>query len=315
MLGISLDPRVQDTFTVFLAIVVEATPFIIFGVLIALLLEKFVSTDWLIKHSKGNRLLSHLIPASLGFLFPVCECGNVPVTRQLIAKGYSVSQAVSFFLGAPILNIVVFATTIAAFGGTPIIVITRMLAGLFIATLTGILVSYLAKPGGDDKELISQNLQDFCDHHHTKKRLEFNPRNIFNTLTSKETALSVITEFSGLFKYLVIGAGIAALTQIWLPRELVFTLASNPVLAIIAMMLLALVISVCSTVDAFVALAYVNQFSPSAILGFLIYGPMIDIKAITMLLSSFKPKLVFFITAVVTILTFAIANLVTYLGY
>ena len=112
---------------------------------------------------------------------------------------------------------------------------------------------------------------------------------------------------------LILGAGIASITQLWIPREIILSIAENPLYAIGAMMALALVISVCSTVDAFIALAYANQFSPSALLGFLIYGPTIDIKALSMLTTTFKPYVVgiiwFLVTAFTLIITLGIASL------
>lgn len=115
MFDLTLDPKIQDTLTIFLAIVIEAVPFIVLGVLVSAVLSAFVKDKWLLKLRGDNRFGSHLISSLLGMLFPVCECGNVPVTRELLGKGFSPSQAVSFYLGAPILNIVVIASTISTF--------------------------------------------------------------------------------------------------------------------------------------------------------------------------------------------------------
>jgi hypothetical protein len=43
-------------------------------------------------------------------------------------------------------------------------------------------------------------------------------------------------------------------------------------------MLLALVVSVCSSVDAFLALGFAAQVSPGALLAFLLLGPVVDLK-------------------------------------
>lgn len=60
-------------------------------------------------------------------------------------------------------------------------------------------------------------------------------------------------------------------------------------------MALAIVLSICSTVDAFVVLGFVGTFSPGAILAFLVFGPMVDIKSTLMYLSVFRKRAVFYI--------------------
>jgi uncharacterized membrane protein YraQ (UPF0718 family) len=48
-------------------------------------------------------------------------------------------------------------------------------------------------------------------------------------------------------------------------------------------MLLALVVSVCSSVDAFLALGFADLVTPGALLAFLLLGPVIDLKSISLL--------------------------------
>jgi uncharacterized membrane protein YraQ (UPF0718 family) len=293
MLPISLDPKIQDTITIFLAIVIEALPFIVLGVLVAAVLSAFIKDEWLLRLRTKNRYLSHVISACLGMLFPVCECGNVPVTRSLLEKGFSVSQAMSFYLGAPILNFVVIATTIAAFGGEPVVVVGRIFGGLVIASLVGIVLSFHPHP----QNLLTPATVEMCEHHHHEHRRGF------KALLSKSFVRKFLREFITMANLLVFGAALAAFTQLWLPRDFVFALSSNPLFATLAMMGLAVILSVCSTVDAFIALAYAGQFSSASILGFLLYGPMIDLKAISMLLTTFKPKMVALTVFLVTVFT------------
>jgi hypothetical protein len=118
-----------------------------------------------------------------------------------------------------------------------------------------------------------------------------------------------------MFKFLLIGAAIAAITQLWIPRDILVSLNSSPVIGITAMIILAVVISVCSTVDAFIALGFAQQFSASAIISFLIYGPMIDIKAISMLTTTFKPKVIAMIVGLVTLFTYLIGLSLASLGF
>lgn len=318
MLNFNFDPKIQDTITIFLAIVIEAIPFIVLGVLISTLITAFVKDKWLLRLLPKNRLLAHMAAASLGMFFPVCECGNVPLMRKLLDKGFTPSQAISFYLGAPIINLVVFASTISAFSNSPVLVVGRFVGGFLIAVSVGIIISMVIR--GKESVLVVPHAHmyspencDYCevhdhahDHHH---------HHGWRTIFSKGFVSDFSKEFLQMSNLLVLGAAIAALTQIWLPRDFVYGLNSTPILAIAAMMLLAFVISVCSTVDAFVALGYATQFSPAAILGFLIFGPMIDIKAISMLTSTFKPKLVALMVALVVAFTLSLSLILSIVGY
>jgi hypothetical protein len=227
------------------------------------------------------------------------------VTRELISKGFSVSQAVSFYLGAPILNIAVISTTFAAFSNEPLILGSRLGGGLVIATLIG-LILYLFQVNHSQ---LTKSMQIKCDHDHHHKQQGF------SYFLSSEFRKYFLDEFLDMFKFLLLGAGIAAITQLWIPREILTGLNSSPVIAIGAMVILAVIISVCSTVDAFIALGFAQQFSPAAIVAFLVYGPMIDIKAISMLTTTFKPRLIAAIVGMVTIFTFLLSLSLAGLGF
>jgi uncharacterized membrane protein YraQ (UPF0718 family) len=103
-------------------------------------------------------------------------------------------------------------------------------------------------------------------------------------------------EFFEMGRYLVIGGLIAATLQTVIPRSALLMLGQGPVISILALMLLAVILSICSTVDAFVALAFASSFMPGAVLAFLVFGPMIDIKSMLMFSSTFRPRTVLLIT-------------------
>jgi hypothetical protein len=116
----------------------------------------------------------------------------------------------------------------------------------------------------------------------------------------------VLGEFAEMGAVLVVGAGLAALTQMFVPRGLLLQVGQGPVLSVVAMMGLAALLSVCSTVDAFVALAYAGTFTDGSLVAFLVFGPMIDIKAVLLMLTAFNWKAVALVTVVVAEAVFLI---------
>jgi uncharacterized membrane protein YraQ (UPF0718 family) len=102
-------------------------------------------------------------------------------------------------------------------------------------------------------------------------------------------------EFFEMGRYLIIGAMLAAAMQTFISQSALLTIGSGPLLSVLVMLALAFVLSICSTVDAFVALGFVSSFSFGAVLSFLVFGPMVDIKSIMMYRQVFKPRAVLYL--------------------
>jgi hypothetical protein len=114
-------------------------------------------------------------------------------------------------------------------------------------------------------------------------------------------------DFMDMARYLIAGSMLAAAMQTLIPQSTLLALGSGPVISVLVMLLLAFVLSVCSTVDAFLALAFVNSFPPAAILGFLVFGPMVDIKSSLLFLGVFQRRVVAYLILLPLLLTMAVA--------
>jgi uncharacterized protein len=290
--------RVQEFITFFLSITIEAFPFVVLGVLISVIVNLFFKAEWMLRILPKNRILNHFVISLFGMFLPVCECGNVPVARSLISKNFTVSQSVTFLLSAPIINPITIWATIEAFRPDSTFVIVRVLAALVISNLIGIIISFKK----DQNTLLTEKFYaEVCehDHDHSKNKLG-------------EAFEIFQNEFINVMKLLCLGAIFAALTQIFIPRELITSIGQSPFLSIISMMLFAFVISICSNVDAFVVLPYVSTFTIGSIMSFLVFGPLVDMKIITMLKGSFKWKLLLFISVTVGVFSLLLGLIVNY---
>jgi uncharacterized membrane protein YraQ (UPF0718 family) len=123
---------------------------------------------------------------------------------------------------------------------------------------------------------------------------------------------TVVQEFRELGGVLILGSAIAALLQVFVPREVILELGQSPTTSILAMMLLAAVVSICSTVDSFFALSFAATFTSGALLAFLVFGPMIDLKGIGLMLSIFRGRTVIYLFAIAAQLTFLLTLLVNF---
>ena len=345
----ALTNQLNNAFTLFLSLLVEAIPFLLLGVLFSGLLLGFVDERKLVSRIPRNPLLGALMGSSIGFLFPVCECGNVPVARRLLMQGVPAPAAIGFLLAAPTINPVVIWATWTAFRDQPEIVVLRVVFSLSIATIIGWVFSAqkdlrpllqpsvaraipLPKPEFSEKDLVQANtqlllqsgtfmlgqpggavpieslLQDDWKRLQTSKTEKTSKRSsMFHRISQERLRLlldTMVQELRELGGVLVIGSAIAAIIQVGAPRELILNLGQGPVSSILAMLLLAAVVSICSTVDAFFALSFASTFTSGSLLAFLVFGPMIDLKGIGLMLSIFKGRAVVYLIVLAAQLTF-----------
>ena len=282
--------RAQDTVTIFLGIMIEATPFLVLGVLVSQALALVVREGELVSWVPRSRLASLSALAGLGALFPVCECGNVPVARRLLSRGVPAAAALVFLLSAPALNPVVALSTYAAFRDQPSVVILRLLLTFVVAVGVGLLVSFHPRPAELVRRKGSRRSQE-----HPETPPPGGPSSVV-----RRFAQGTVAELVEMGAVLVVGAVLAALTQTLVPRATLLGVGQGPVVSVVAMMVLAVILSVCSTVDAFVALAYAGTFTDGSLIAFLVFGPMIDIKSLVLMLTVFSGRTVALVASLVT---------------
>ena len=291
---IALPDVAQNFVTVFLGIFIEAAPFLLLGSIASGLIDVFVTADDIARLFPRNKVGATLVGTFLGILFPVCECGVVPVVRRLYQKGLPISAGIAFLMAAPVINPVVIASTYAAFGLSTIFW-ARIGFTLLVAFGTGLVFSVQpsfvrvmlprslgAVMGGSDEPGAMSN-----------EPLKAHRSSLIARI---QRAFGIAADdFFDMGRYLVIGGLIATALQTFVPQSALVSIGRNPVSSVLALQLLAFVLSVCSTVDAFLALSFLNTFSAGAIIAFLVFGPMIDIKSLLMFSGVFRKRIVFYL--------------------
>ncbi len=312
---------IRDFVLNFLGIVWEALPFIIFGALIAGILEEFLPQEAITKFLPKHFVPAVMIGAALGLIFPMCECGIVVVMRRLLRKGLPLSCCIAYMLAGPIVNpIVLFSTAVAFYPHTTVdgtslawhMVIGRAGLGFLIACLAGFIVHFLDRkmPRGSLLTAIAQPPQEKKTHSLNvvsttpapKKPLVKRIANISNT---------ALKDFIDITVFLIIGSVLAAFVRAdpLLVQKLEVMSKQEPLFAVPLMMALAFVLCLCSEADAFLAASF-KGMSISAKLAFLVFGPMLDIKLVLMYTRVFRLKLIATIVISVTLLTLFFCTLV-----
>ncbi len=280
--------RLATAWAIFQGLLIEAIPFLLLGVTIAGLARWLVPQSAWVRRLPRHPLLAPIVGALLGFALPACECGNVPVARRLLASGAPLGTGFGFLFAAPVLNPIVLASTWAAFPDKTWLLWARP-AGAFaialaLSALLGLIPeSRLLQGALLEERRLSQPLSSVGLLERRTGLLgavavtpALQPT---STAPPRRDLLSHSTrEFLSLLTLLVLGSALAAVVQTWLPRSWLLALGSAPTLSVLALMLLALVVSVCSSVDAFLALGFAAQVTPGALLAFLLLGPVVDLK-------------------------------------
>ena len=292
--------RLATAWALFQGLLIEALPFLLIGVVIAALARWFSPGGAWLQRLPGHPVLGPLTGAALGFALPACECGNVPVARRLLVGGAPVGTALGFLFAAPVLNPIVLASTWAAFPDQPWILLARPVGAVLVALGLALLLRLLP-----ERELLRIDLleerrlnQPLASVSLLERRTGVigppTPTAVPTTLVVRPPWSEVLRhgsrEFLNLALLLVAGCAIAALVQTLLPRQWLLAVGGAPTLSIVALMLLSLVVSVCSSVDAFLALGFAAHVTPGAVLAFLLLGPVIDLKLVGLLGLLFKPR-------------------------
>lgn len=272
------------------------------GVLISSALHVFVPDGWLVKIFPTKYGLGFITAMFAGVFFPVCECAIVPVMTRLVKKGVSPAITITFMLSAPIINPIVIISTLYAFPGQPEVTMYRVCFGLGIALLVGLVL--MITDGSKTAILLPQNsadvVRDCCCGHHGANF----PVKMFDKL--KELFLHAGEEFFSVGKYLVIGAALTSLVRVLTPEGAFKSLGAQNALSLLLMMAAAFLFSACSTSDAFIARSFMNQISMGAIMGFLVFGPMMDVKNILMLFANFRTGFVLRLSLLIFFLNYVV---------
>jgi len=258
-------PVMQSWTTVFVAVMVQALPFLVLGVLLSAAIAVFVPPSFFARALPSRPALAVPVAGAAGAVLPGCECASVPVAGALVRRGVTPAAALTVLLSAPAINPIVLTATAVAFPGNPEMVLARLVASLLVACAMGWLwlrlgrTDWLKPPSRPSHDGQSRGEAFWGSVRHD------------------------VMHAGG---FLVVGAMAAATLKAVAPESWLRAAADNPVLAVLALAVLAVVLSICSEADAFVA-ASLSQFSLTARLAFLVVGPMIDLKLFAMQAGTF----------------------------
>jgi uncharacterized membrane protein YraQ (UPF0718 family) len=261
-------PQLRTASTVFVAVCVQAMPFLVLGTLISGAIAAFVPASLLRRVLPRKTALAVPVAGVAGIALPGCECASVPVARRLMQQGVAPAVALAFLLAAPAVNPIVLVATAVAFRDAPMMVLARFFGSL----LTAVVMGWLWTRFGKAEWIAERALRRLPERDGTSRWLVF-----------AETARHDLVEAGG---FLVLGGLFAAAFGVLVPTAWMETLSGQIVLGVLVMALLAVILALCSEADAFVAVS-MSALPLLPRLVFLVVGPAVDVKLIALQAGAF----------------------------
>lgn len=274
----SLPPDILQWSAIFLSIIIEALPFVLLGTILSGFIEVYITPDIVQLYLPRQKFLRILFGTLIGFVFPSCECGIIPIINRFLEKKVPSYTAIPFLATAPIINPIVLFATYSAFGNSLRFLLLRLLGAIIVAICLGVLLAYFV-----DDDILKESAEPAHLHDYSQEKWS---KKLYFALAH------AIDEFFDTGRYLVFGTLIASGMQIFVPTRILTSIGHNPLTAILTMMLLAFILSLCSEADAFIGASLLTTFGFSPVLAFLLIGPMVDIKNLMMMLKAFKKKFI-----------------------
>ena len=278
-----LPSSVLQTGAIFLSIIIEALPFVLIGSIVSGLIEVYITPEKVYHFLPRNRWGRIFFGTFVGMLFPSCECGIVPIINRFLEKN------VPFLVTAPVINPIVLFATYSAFGNSFHVALLRAMGSIVVAVILGIFLGFFWQEPIQKENRLACHEHDFSHLRPAKK--------VFQVF------MQAIDEFFDTGRYLVFGCLFASVIQVYVPTRILTSISATPLFAILLLMLLAFLLSLCSEADAFIGASLLSSFGLAPVLAFLVIGPILDIKNILMMKNYLKAR---FISHFITIVTLVV---------
>ena len=264
-----LPSSVLQAGAIFLSIIIEALPFVLIGSIISGIIEVYITPERVYRFLPKNKFGRIFFGTFIGFIFPSCECGIVPIINRFLEKKVPSYTAVPFLVTAPVINPIVLFATYSAFGNSVKMALYRALGSLLVATVLGIFLGFIQT--------------DSIQKEHRKAVHEHDFRDLSKGQKLFQVLVQAIDEFFDTGRYLVFGCLFASLVQVYVPTR---------ILTSILLMVLSFLLSLCSEADAFVGSSLLTSFGVAPVLAFLVIGPMLDVKNLLMMKNYLKTRFI-----------------------
>ena len=261
-----------------LALLVEASPWLILGLAIAGLMKTWLPSQLLSKHL-GSGKMAIIKAAVFGAPLPLCSCGVIPVATELRRSGASAPATSSFLVATPETGVDSISVSYALLG--PLFAIYRPIAAITSAIVTGFLVAT-----APEEKIKTEKVTSCCDTESNTKPEKTSCCNAKPEAPSaaQKTIIGLKYAFSQLIddlvKWLLVGLLFATIVRTFVPESFLTSHGSG-ILAMLLMIAISIPMYICATASTPVAAGFILAgVSPGTALVFMMTGPATNISTL-----------------------------------
>jgi uncharacterized protein len=264
-------------------LLLDASIYIIFGLLISGLLRVFLSPHAVAQHFGKGRFKSVFKAAFLGIPLPLCSCGVLPAAAALKKQGANNGATTAFLIATPESGVDSISITYALLD--PIMTIMRPLTAFVTAVLAGVSENLFGKESNSQTTTpdLSCPVDMCCDGVDCPPEQHKNHHRFTEKL--KAGLIFAFTDvWEDLASWFFIGLLLAGLITALVPDDVISQYMGGGISSMLFMLALGIPLYICATASTPIAAALILKgVSPGTALVFLIAGPATNAASLTVL--------------------------------
>lgn len=270
-------------------LLVQASPYMLFGLLIGGLLKVFLSPEYVAKHLGSSRFSSVIKAALLGIPIPLCSCGVLPAAASLKKQGANKGATAAFLISTPESGVDSIAITYALLD--PIMTVARPVAAFISAMAAGIGINLTQTPAAQQEPTPQPPPQTGCGCSGTcsPSEPEKQPGLMVRLrMGLRYAATDIWGDLAGWFFVGILAAGIIT---VLIPDEIISSYLGGGLSSMLLMLCLGIPLYICATASTPIAAAFILKgVSPGTALVFLLVGPATNVTSLSVLLGILGKK-------------------------
>jgi uncharacterized membrane protein YraQ (UPF0718 family) len=264
-------------------LLLDASVYVIFGLLVAGLLKVFLSPAAVARHFGQGKVGSVFKAAFLGIPIPLCSCGVLPAAVSFKKQGANNGAVTAFMISTPESGVDSIAITYALLD--PIMTVARPVAAFVAAVAAGLAENLFGREKAKSPVIpdLSCTVDACCDGQECPPEVHAHHHSFVQKLIAglKYALTDVWNDMAGWF---LVGLLLAGLITALVPEELMVMYLGGGIGSMLIMLALGIPLYICATASTPIAAALILKgVSPGAALVFLLAGPATNVTSLTVL--------------------------------
>ncbi|KPJ98369.1 MAG: permease [Desulfobacterales bacterium SG8_35] len=265
-------------------LLLEASVYILFGMLVGGLLKVFLNPSFVADHLGKGKISSVIKAALFGIPIPLCSCGVLPAAASLKRQGANNGATTAFLISTPESGVDSMAITYALLD--PIMTVARPVSAFVTAVAAGISENLLQTQKEEDWNRVidrSCPIDNCCDGNECPPQ-EHARHHTFAEKLWSGLKFAVDDLWGDLAGWFFAGLLLAGIIAALIPQDLMMQYLGGGLHSMLIMLLVGIPMYICATASTPVAAALILKgVSPGAALVFLLVGPATNVTSLSVL--------------------------------